>query len=159
MSFPRSLRPPKVIAQVKLVLEFNLKGKERPRFSANTGTCYMTSSYELNKQTVTLVIRYALANAPRFLDPGSMYTVDCTLYRKRRKPLSKSDAEDLDRECPYGGVCPGKPDVDNALGTVMDAANSVIYEDDSQVVDSHVVRRWAKNTGAVIVFKKLGKYG
>lgn len=33
-----------------------------------------------------------------------------------------------------------KPDVDNVLKTVMDALEGVAYENDSQVVDAHVVR-------------------
>ena len=119
----------------------------------------MPSSYELNKQTITLLLRYALADSPRFLEPGEMYTIQLTFYRKRRAPTSKKDKRILEKECPYGGVCVGKPDVDNALGTLMDAANAVIYEDDSEVVEAKVARRWAKQTGAKIVFKKLGKYG
>ena len=35
-----------------------------------------------------------------------------------------------------------KPDIDNCLKAVMDGLNKVAYEDDKQVVENHIIKRW-----------------
>jgi Holliday junction resolvase RusA-like endonuclease len=38
----------------------------------------------------------------------------------------------------------GRPDIDNLAKAILDALNGVTYEDDAQVSDLHVTRRWGE---------------
>lgn len=159
MKFPTHLPPPKVKDTLELRLEFSIKGKGRPRFDSRSGHAYMPKAYVLNKKSVTLLLQQLVIYKPGFMDSVSLFVCEIVLYRKRRKPKSKADLALMERTMPFGGLCTGKPDADNALGTLMDAANSVVYVDDQQVAIALVERRWAEDDGAFIRLRKLAGYG
>jgi Holliday junction resolvase RusA-like endonuclease len=48
-----------------------------------------------------------------------------------------------------------KPDLDNVLKAVCDACNGVIFDDDKQVVDCEVSKRYSEKSGAVISVREL----
>lgn len=158
MSYPNPLPPPDEVSRVEIGLSFSVKGKGRPRFDGRSGHCYMAASYVTNKRQIAWVLRSAMSLRPGFLDSNSVYSIQLVFYRKRRKPKSKADAAEMERSWPIGGLCPGKPDVDNALGTLMDAATSVVYGDDSQVASAWIERRWALEEGAFFRIIKHGPY-
>ena len=45
-----------------------------------------------------------------------------------------------------------KPDIDNALKTVLDALNGVVYEDDKQVADVQMQKHYGRENAIRISF-------
>lgn len=120
----------------------------------DTGIVYMKKNYTLNKEMVQWNLRQAIMGRPGFFSPDAMFVVHLILYRRRRQKPTRA------MRClwPFGGFAKGKPDVDNAVGTLMDAANKVLYGDDDQVVSCLIERRWAKEDGAFVRVLKLDDY-
>lgn len=115
----------------------------------------MPQDYTLNIQDLQWKLRTALMGSPGFMSATAMYRVTLVGFRKRRKATTPRQQAKLDQECPLGGLATGKPDVDNMLGTVMDAATSILYADDVQVVDARVARLWSDQFGAILQIEKL----
>jgi Holliday junction resolvase RusA-like endonuclease len=90
-----------------------------------------------------------------FMSPTAQYRVLLIGLRKRRQAKTARQLALRDLECPLNQFATGKPDVDNLLGTVMDAATAILYADDLQVVDARVVRLWADQFGATLQIDKL----
>lgn len=144
----------KKVDRVSIKFEFSIKGKARPKFNGNTGTAYMPTSYVTNVDAIKFIIREYIAFYSRktdFLSSTHGYDQRIVGYRKRRKPKNKKDLEWLEKHRPYGGLCfgcSGAPDLDNFIGTLMDASNGVLYPDDRQVVASQEYRIWSDIWGA-----------
>lgn len=139
------------VDRLEIRFEFSIKGKARPRFDGRSGRAYMPSDYTANKDMIIWVLREALFARPGWFSSDHLFVQQSVMYRKRRKPRSKKDGALMDLETPYGWYAPGSsnsPDIDNFIGTIMDAGNGILYRDDSQIVSSLEERRWAKDFGA-----------
>ena len=77
-------------------------------------------------------------NIRRFETP---LTVTFTFYRKLQKSLSK-----VERERRLQGVHPPtvKPDLSNYLKSTEDALNEILWKDDAQIVEEHIVKKYAE---------------
>lgn len=133
---------------IELEIPFQVRGKARPRFNRATGAAYLPGSYRVNVQELRHEFRRVLFARPGFCSPHALYRVTIFAYRKRRIPRSKREQALLESTCPLGSFADGKPDVDNLLGTVMDAATLIVYPDDARVADAHVVKIWSDRPGA-----------
>ena len=130
-------------------------GKSRPRFNTKSGSAYMPQEYTINVSEVQWKLRTATMRAPGFLSPTAQYRVLVVAFRKRRQAKAPGQILRRDQECPLGCFAIGKPDLDNLIGTIMDAATSLLYADDRQVVDERAIRLWADQDGAQLRVEKL----
>lgn len=136
-------------------LENRLKGKARPRFDPRSQRVYMPQDYTTHVHDLQWIFRDRLFRKPNFFSATAPFAIEVCLLRKRAKPKNKAHAQVIDLETPYGSLVPGKPDWDNAAGTVSDAGNGILYKDDSQVVFAVVSRVFAAFNGARIDIFKL----
>lgn len=65
--------------------------------------------------------------------------VDMAFERAAPKSWSKRKAVEM-----RGQPITGRPDVDNLAKAILDALNGVTFQDDAQVSDLHVTRRWGE---------------
>lgn len=136
-------------------LEHRLKGKARPRFDPRSQRVYMPQDYTTHVHDLQWIFRDCLFRKPNFFSATAPFAIEVCLYRKRAKPKNKKHALTIDTEMPYGSLAPGKPDWDNAAGTVSDAGNGILYRDDAQIVLAVVHRIYAAFNGARMEIFKL----
>lgn len=113
-------------------------GKGRPR-AAKQGkhirlyTPETTATYE---STVALVASQAMGGQPLIAGP-----VEVVMRQVLPIPTSWSKRKQADAQA--GVVLPGvKPDMDNVIKAIFDAINGVVWNDDTQVVDLQVRKRY-----------------
>lgn len=106
-------------------------GKGRPRFVRATGHAYTptkTKDYEaLVKRAYIIYNGHTMLTGPIRLDISAVYQLPKD--KKRRATLAQR---------PYTG----KPDIDNVAKVIQDALNGLAYEDDKQVVEMYVEKRY-----------------
>ncbi|WP_237173024.1 RusA family crossover junction endodeoxyribonuclease [Paracandidimonas lactea] len=129
-------------------------GKGRPR-AAKRGrhiTLYTpeeTASYE---STVALAAGQAMAGQPLIDGP-----VDVLM--RIALPVPASWSQKKQREALAGTLVPTvKPDMDNVIKAVFDAINGVVWNDDTQVADLRVQRRYGAAPGVSVVVMTLEGY-
>ncbi len=122
---------------MKFILTGKIKGKARPRFSTANGyvrsyTPKTTTDYE---RAVKDEFRY---NHAGFGEKA--VSVEIYAFFKIPKSYTKKKC----RESLDGVFCQKKPDSDNIAKIVCDGLNGVAYQDDKQVVDCRVVKKWTE---------------
>ena len=116
-------------------------GKGRPKFTTRGGyaravTPAKTANYE------TLVKMEYQQQCPGIVfDRDKALGMRITAYKAPPSSASKRKAmQMLD-----GAIFPGKkPDWDNLGKIICDALNGIAYIDDAQIVDAHVIKRYAR---------------
>jgi len=114
-----------------------------------------------NKEAITWILRQAVAfraNMRNVLSANHGYIQDVVAFRKLRKPKSKKDIDWLAHYRPQGGWCHGSSwaaDLDNFVGTLMDASQAVLYPNDCMVVKSTEQRVWYDDWGADYTLTKV----
>lgn len=139
---------------MELVVELGVAGKSRPRFNSKTGGVYMPSSYLASRKGVEWLLSQALSGRPGFFSASRLYSIWAISFMRRPKARNKKEAALMAELFPDGYHVDGKPDVDNFVGTLMDAAERLVYENDSQVVDSRAERRIFSSAAAYMRIRK-----
>jgi Holliday junction resolvase RusA-like endonuclease len=136
------------------MIQFTVYGEPvaqgRPRFSTQRG---FTKAYDpaKSKDFKHYVKLVALEHRPQQLLSGPIM-MDVKIYKSTLKSFSKNKTA-LAEE---GEIRPvTKPDVDNYVKGVKDALKSVIWKDDSQVVDLHISKWYSENPRIEIKIKEL----
>lgn len=151
----------RVVDEFSIRFELRVRGKSRPKFDGRSGRCYMPKAYVNNKEVIRWVLRQAVsfrAGKDPFLSAQHGYVQNIVSLRKRRNPKSKKEVPELEASRPYGGWCFGSSlsaDLDNFIGTIMDAAQGVLYVNDNQVVKSSEERVWSDVWGADYTIQKV----
>lgn len=136
------------------MIQFTVYGEPvaqgRPRFSTNGGfvKAYDPAKSKDFKHYVKLV---ASEYRPLKLLEGPIQ-MDVKIYKSTLKSFSKKKAA-LAEEGELRPVT--KPDVDNYVKGVKDALKSVIWKDDSQVVDLHISKWYSQNPRIEITIQEL----
>ena len=92
------------------------------------------------KDAIKLVASQAMAGKPPIEGPIG---VCIHFYFDRPKSHTKRQ-----RECGYHSQ---KPDIDNLTKAVFDALNEICFQDDSQIWELRVYKRWTEGPGKTIV--------
>lgn len=130
-------------APIVIRLDGEPVGKGRPRFVRETGHAYTpahTRSYEV-------ALRLAGQDAIGIREPleGPL-----AVYVEALFPVPASWSKKKRAEALAGRVQPTvKPDADNLL-KVLDALNEVVWRDDKQIVEAHVLKRYSAKPALVI---------
>ena len=113
-------------------------GKARPRFDSRTRRTYTPHSTVLYEKKVRNCLYEKYGTKIEKATGG----VIIHIYIDQKIP--KSDNKKIRAEKLEGLIpCKHKPDVDNVAKIIMDSLNGILYEDDSQVVELMIKRKWA----------------
>jgi len=136
-----------------LVVTFSVDGdpvpKGRPRFArrgqfVQTYTDAKTIDYETQ---VAMRARHAIGSTKPLEGALSVflylrYTVPAS-YSKKRKEA-----------CLLGVEYPKKVDIDNVYKSITDAMQGIVYANDSQIVEAHIKKVYAEESGANIMVQE-----
>lgn len=119
-----------------IVVEGKIKGKQRPRFNTKTGRAFTPSdtvSYE------KMVRHCYMQQCGEYLNGAVRATI--YMYFKIPKSYTKKRVAAIREGLEY----PMKtPDVDNCSKIILDSLNKIAYDDDQQVVELSVLKRWTE---------------
>lgn len=117
-----------------IIVEGKIKGKARPRlFNGRAITPVDTVNYE---NWVRLCYQQQKGN---YLE-GSI-RARIIAYYKVPKSYTKKRVQAIREELEYPQK---KPDIDNVAKIILDSLNKIAYEDDSQVVELTVLKRYTE---------------
>ena len=135
---------------VNFTVEGNPVGKQRARYVKRGN---FVSAYTPEKtRTYESLIKEAAIKAMGSSEP---LETPVTLYLYIRVPIPKSYSKKRIKACLNGSEQPiKKPDASNILKSVEDGMNSVVYKDDSQIVNIHVTKVYSSQAGVDICVKE-----
>lgn len=119
-----------------VTVEGKIKGKARPRHNTKTGRTFTPADTVQYENWVRLCYQ---EQDGRYFEGAVRAKI--TAYYKVPKSYSKKRVQAI-RECldqPQK-----KPDSDNIAKIILDSLNKIAYEDDSQVVELKVFKRWTE---------------
>lgn len=130
-----------------VVIEGKIRGKARPRvFKSHAITPKGTVEYEN-----WVKINYNQQDG-RYLE-GNLRAVIIAYYKIPKsytKKRIKAIREGIEYPCK-------KPDVDNIAKIILDALNGIAYEDDKQVIELSVIKRYTEDKERVEI--ELSEFG
>jgi len=127
------------------------KGKGRPRFSRfGKFTKVYTDQQTLDYETaIGVSAAHAMGSSQPIETPVAVF-----LYV--RLPIPMSYSKKRSEACLNGSEHPTKkPDIDNVAKAFLDAMNGIVYKDDTQVVQLHVNKVYAKESGVDVLIKEI----
>jgi Holliday junction resolvase RusA-like endonuclease len=123
------------------------RGKGRPRFTKN-GHVYTPDETKRYEQLVGLSYRNS-AKGYKFTSP---VRVTVKAFHKPPKGKSKKVTEDMLN----GRILPTKkPDADNVAKIVLDGLNKVAWDDDTQVVEMMVTKRYSEEPMVAVIVEEI----
>lgn len=134
--------------QVIFVVKGEPKGKGRPRLNRCSGNIYTpreTANYER-------LVALSYSNSARGYKFTSPVKVTVKAYHKPPKGKSKKVVEDMLN----GRILPTKkPDADNVAKIVLDGLNHVAWDDDTQVVEMMVTKRYSEEPMVAVFIEEV----
>jgi Holliday junction resolvase RusA-like endonuclease len=125
-------------------------GKQRARY-ARRGNFVQTYTPEKTRTYESLIKEKAI----EAMGSSEPLETPVTLYLYIRVPMPKSYSKKRTEACLNGSEQPiRKPDASNILKSVEDGMNSVVYKDDSQIVNIHVTKVYSSQAGVDICVKE-----
>ena len=125
------------------------QGKARPRMT-RTGRVYNPSTN--TKYETQIQCEWTLQECIR--EEAECYRATITAYFKPPKTSTKNFRQKAEK----GEIQPiKKPDADNIAKIVLDALNGVAYDDDKQVAELTVVKKYGATDKVDIVIEPLGR--
>lgn len=119
-----------------IVVEGKIKGKARPRFSTKTGRVF-TSDDTINYENWIKCCYQEQCG--KFIDGPVKARIEVYYKIPKSYPKKRVQAIRDGLEMPLK-----KPDSDNIAKIVLDSLNKIAFDDDAQVVELTVVKRWTE---------------
>ena len=119
-----------------IVVEGTIRGKQRPRFNTKTGRAFtsnQTINYENWIKQCYIEQSNKLLQGPIRARIEIYYSVPKSYFKSKKKIEAIKDGTDYPMK---------KPDSDNVAKIVLDSLNKIAYDDDKQVVELTVLKRW-----------------
>ena len=133
--------------QILFIIKGEPKGKGRPRFTKN-GHIYTPAETSRYESLVGLSYRNS-AKGYKFTSP---VRVTIKAYQKPPKGKSKKVVEDMLN----GRILPTKkPDADNVAKIILDGLNGVAWDDDTQVVEMMVIKRYSNEPMVAVIIEGI----
>lgn len=134
--------------QVVFIVKGEPKGKGRPRFVRSTGRVYTPPETGRYEQLVAMSYQNS-ARGYKFISP---VRVTVKAFHKPPKGKSKKVVGDmLD-----GHILPTKkPDADNVAKIILDGLNHIAWEDDTQVVEMMVIKRYSEEPMVAVIIEEI----
>ena len=125
-------------------------GKQRARY-AKRGNYVQTYTPDKTRNYESLIKEAAI----QAMGSNEILETPVNLYLYIRVPIPKSYSKKRLEACLNGSEKPiKKPDASNVLKSVEDAMNGVVYKDDSQIVNIHVTKVYASQSGIDVCVKE-----
>lgn len=134
------------MVKVEFTIKGEPRGKGRPRFT-RTGRVYTPSETSQYEALVALGYR----NSVRGYKFTSPVRVTIGAYHKPPKKSKKVVKDMLD----WHILPTKKPDVDNIAKIILDALNGVAWDDDTQVVDLLVYKRYEEEPFVKVIIEEI----
>lgn len=124
-----------------VVVEGKIKGKQRPRFNSRTGSAYTP------KETISYEnwVRYCYREQDGKHLTGAI-RANITAYYKIPKSYTKKRVQAIREGQEYPQK---KPDSDNIAKIILDSLNKIAFDDDSQVIELTVLKRYTEENERV----------
>lgn len=106
------------------------KGKGRPRFSR--GRAYTPKDTVEYEKRIAQSYDGDMHTSPIFVDIRAFFSIPKSYTKKQKKAIKNGDLTPTK-----------KPDCDNIGKVVLDALNGIAYEDDKQVIDLRVTKKYS----------------
>lgn len=120
-----------------IVVEGKIKGKARPRFNTRTGKAFTP----VDTITYENWVRYSYQNQDGRYLTGAIRAKVVAYYKiPKSYPKKRVQAIRQGLEVPVK-----KPDSDNIGKIVLDSLNKIAFDDDSQVADLRVIKKWTED--------------
>jgi Holliday junction resolvase RusA-like endonuclease len=133
--------------QVIFTIRGEPRGKGRPRFT-KTGRVYTPTETAQYESLVGLSYRNS-AKGYKFTSP---VRVTIKAFHKPPKGKSKKVTEDMLN----GRILPTKrPDVDNIAKIILDGLNKVAWDDDTQVIEMMVTKRYSEEPLVAVIIEEI----
>lgn len=126
----------------KIIIEGKIKGKARPRFNTRTGHAITPKDTVQYENWVKMC--YKEQQAKKYLE-GPLRAL-IVAYYKIPKSYTKKRVEAIRRGEEYPTK---KPDLDNIAKIVLDSLNKIAYDDDAQIVELTVLKRYTEDVERV----------
>lgn len=120
-----------------VVVEGKIKGKARPRFNTKTGRAFTPGDTITYENWIKCCYQ---EQDGKFIDGPVRARIE--VYYKIPKSYSKKRVQAIrdGLEMPLK-----KPDSDNIAKIVLDSLNKIAFDDDSQVADLRVIKKWTED--------------
>lgn len=129
---------------VMFTIDGDPRGKQRHR-SAKNGHIYTPTETIAYERKVAIAYRQAggkIHTQPVAVEVWAFYKIPASASRKQAAKMQ-------------GAPCTKKPDDDNVLKIIQDGLNGVAYEDDKQVVDGIVHKRYWTDARVIVSVKEV----
>ena len=117
-----------------IVVEGTIRGKQRPQFKKKTGKAF-TPNQTINYEN--WIKQCYIEQSNKLLQGPIRARIE--IYYSVPKSYSKRKIEAIKDGTDYPMK---KPDCDNVAKIVLDSLNKIAYDDDKQVVELTVIKRW-----------------
>ena len=117
-----------------IVVEGTIRGKQRPQFKKKTGKAF-TPNQTINYEN--WIKQCYIEQSNKLLQGPIRARIE--IYYSVPKSYSKRKIEAIKDGTDYPMK---KPDCDNVAKIVLDSLNKIAYDDDKQVVELTVLKRW-----------------
>lgn len=136
-------------AEVTIVIPGDAKGKQRPRFSTQSGRAFTPSATRTREGIIASLAMDAMAGRPIITASVEM-ELTATLPMPKSWPKKRQVAAMAGTERPAK-----KPDLDNIAKLVWDALNGIVYADDAQVVRLKATKVYGATATTVVTIRPL----
>ena len=136
-----------------LIVNFEIPGdpvpKGRPRF-ARRGTFVQTYTDSKTLEYETLVG----FKARQAIGASEPLKGHLTVYLYLRYAVPASYSKKRTEACLNGFDYPKRVDLDNCYKSITDAMNGIVYVDDSQIVEAHILKCYSLEPGANVMIQE-----
>lgn len=136
-----------------LIVNFEIPGdpvpKGRPRF-ARRGTFVQTYT---DSKTIEYETRVA-TKARMAIGSSEPLKGHLTVYLYLRYAVPASYSKKRTEACLNGLEYPKRVDLDNCYKSITDAMNGIVYADDSQIVEAHILKCYSLEPGANVMIQE-----
>lgn len=121
-----------------VIVEGRIRGKQRPRFNTQSGKAFTPTDTITYENWIKCCYR---EQSGKWLEGAIRARIE--VYYKIPKSYTKKRVQAIrdGLEMPLK-----KPDADNVAKIVLDSLNKIAFDDDAQVVELTVIKRWTEET-------------
>lgn len=121
-----------------VIVEGRIRGKQRPRFNTQSGKAFTPKDTITYENWIKCCYR---EQSGKWLEGAIRARIE--VYYKIPKSYTKKRVQAIrdGLEAPLK-----KPDSDNIAKIVLDSLNKIAFDDDAQVVELTVIKRWTEET-------------
>lgn len=142
---------------IEFVIYGEPMGKQRPKVSIRNGFAHAYTPKETLMYENKVAYAYKEIAKDFMFDRNDLISIQITAYFPLnkgdygKKGLNKSGCTKLERI-----YCDKKPDLDNAIKSILDGLNGIAYYDDKQVVQISASKKWTvKEPKVYVLLTKL----